>query len=286
MAKAEPKGARWVTLFVWTWTALAWGCAHAPASYATDPAIHGIHGRHFDQVCHPSGRAPTEVRLAEVLDTAGLVAEVRRVGVQPLPLTPPWPLYDFVILYGADGRPSAMGTWDATVEPRVAASLEEAMRRRVRSLPRLLETTGYRTQVVFAPRVSVQLAAPSECMPHMAHPPGGRPYGLAQDVTTWGAAGYRGRGDDRAAVVRIRVGRDGAVVAVDSLGGDADMVARARAQVALLRFDPALRNGVPVEGELVQGFRFRVVEPGQGDPGSGSTATRWSAPGRSPGRRP
>jgi hypothetical protein len=172
-------------------------------------------------------------------------------------------LYDFVVRYDAGGRPVAMGTWDGTVDPDVARSLEEMMRRRVRLLPPLLEAAEYRAQVVFARRVSVRLAAPAECMPHLGHPANGRPYGLAPDVTTWGAVSFRGRGDDRTAIVRIRIGRDGAVLGVDSLRGGSDMVARARAQVALLRFDPALRNGVPVEGELIQGFRFRRVDPGR-----------------------
>jgi hypothetical protein len=236
---------------------LVWGCAHAPPPPPPPASPANIHGRHFDQVCHAEGRPPTEIRLAEIVDTAGLVADVSRVGVQPLPLAPPWPLYDFVVRYGADGRPEAVGTWDATVDEPTAAALEAILRRRTRTLPPLLEPAAYRTQVRFARRVTVELQAPSECIPHLAHPDGGPPYGMQPGVTSWGAAAYRARADEYSAIVRIRVADDGAVLGVDSLAGNADIMARTRAQVARLRFDPALRNGLAVEGELIQGFSFR-----------------------------
>ena len=240
---------------------LVWGCAQTANVPVPAPEPGHIQARHFDQVCTAPGRTPTEVRMGELFDTVGLFAEVSAAGVRPLPLAPPWPIYDFVVLYGRHGGPVAAGAFDATVDEAKAAVLEEVLLRRLRELPPLLVGAGYRVQVVFRRRVTIGLAPPAECMPHMAHPAGGRPYGLAQGVTTWLAPNARIRGDDRTAVVRIRVGVEGEVLGVDSVMGSGEMVNRARAQVPLLRFDPALRNGVPLEGELIQAFRFRPEDP-------------------------
>lgn len=236
-------------------------CAPTPREPPPPPAPSGIQHRHFDQVCSSPEKVPTDLRLEELFDTTGLSEELARVGVQPLPLVPPWPIYEFITRYGADGRPVDMGTWEATVDSAVAAGLEDSLRARVRRLPRLLQASSYRTRVTFARRVTIALARPVTCMPHMAHPPGGRPYGLERNVTTWGAMGRSRSVDDRTAIVRITVAPDGRVVSVEGLSGAPGMVDRARAQVAHLRFDPALRNGLPVEGALVQGFRFRPTTP-------------------------
>lgn len=236
-------------------------CAPKPPEPPAPPAPSGLHHRHYDQVCSSTGKVPTDLRLEELFDTTGLGGELARVGVRPLPLVPPWPLYEFISQYGADGRALDSGTWDATVDSAMAAGLEASLRGRVRRLPPLLHPSSYRTRVTFARRVTMALARPVTCMPHMAHPPGGRPYGLQTNVTTWGALGRSRRVDDRTAIVRITVAPDGRVLSVEGLSGTSGMVDRARAQVARLRFDPALRNGLPVEGALVQGFRFRPSSP-------------------------
>ena len=56
--------------------------------------------------------------------------------------------------------------------------------------------------------------------------------------------------------MRITVGRDGSVTAVEALRGWPSAVARARAAIEAMTFEPALRNGVPVEGTLEQSFAF------------------------------
>ena len=43
---------------------------------------------------------------------------------------------------------------------------------------------------------------------------------------------------------------------IESLVGDSATIATIRAVILQLRFDPALRNGEPILGELVQSFRI------------------------------
>jgi hypothetical protein len=97
----------------------------------------------------------------------------------------------------------------------------------------------------------------------MTHERGQRPTGLPSEVATWRELS-RARPrpefdpDRKTATVRIQLSRDGTVLALDSLAGDSVALAVAREVVARLRFDPALRNAEPVDGELIQSFGFPV----------------------------
>lgn len=239
---------------------LVGACSSQPARPPAPPVAPGhLTARHFDQSCRSVGRPPAVVDVDELFDTTGLGRVLAEVGIKPLPLAPPWPLYSFVSHYDQWGRPVAMGTWDATVDDSIAVRLEGVLRERVRAIPGgLLEGAGFRSQVVFARRISFDLAPPVECMPHMYHAENQPPLGLPTGVATEGGGGRRVRdGDTLTAIVRIVVGPDGRVNRIEDQAGSPQALRRAREVVGLLRFDPALRNGVPVEGTLVQTFRFR-----------------------------
>lgn len=242
------------TLLVTTVPA-ACGRRHGPPP---EPARSVVVPRHFDQVCDaPRGPTPA-VRIDELFDTLGLGRRLAEVGVRPLPLAPPWPLFEFITRYAADGSVAASGAWDATVDTEVATALERELTARIRSLPGLLAPTGFRSQVVYARRISFEVRSPVVCMPHMVHRPGERALGLPEDVGTWGGRARVPEGDASTAVVRIHVAADGTVSRVEDLEGHASALARAHEVIARLRFEPALENGVPVEGSLVQTFRFRT----------------------------
>lgn len=234
------------------WIAAA--CARAvPPSPAPSPDE--VVPRHWDQVCDATRRHSGGLVVSELFDTVGLASVLGGV-VQPRPLTPPWPLYDFIVRYDARGAAVASGTWDATVDSAVARALEGELRSRIRTLPGLLEPTGFRAQAVFGRRTTFDLAGPVECIPHMVHLRGERPLGLPAHVRTWGGSTYVPEGDTTTALVRIHVAADGSVARVEEVRGSPSAVARTREVVARLRFDPALRNGVPVAGELLQAFRL------------------------------
>lgn len=247
-----------VVVVVALWVATA--CARA-APPPPSPAADEVVPRHWDQVCNATLVHPGGLVVSELFDTVGL-ASMLGSAVQPRPLTPPWPLYDFIVRYDARGAAVANGTWDATVDSALARALEGELRSRIRTLPGLLEPTGFRAQVVFARRTTFDLAGPVECIPHMVHLPGERPVGLPAHVRTWGGSTYVPEGDTTTAVVRIHVAADGSVASVDAVRGTPAVVDRTREVVARLRFDPALRNGVPVAGELLQAFRFRSEAAG------------------------
>jgi len=223
--------------------------------------------RHWDQACTTQERETAFVEVAELFDTAGLGRELSAVRLVPRPLTPPWPIVDFIVRYGVDGRPSRVGLWEPTTEPGVATEVEGILSKRVRPLPGLLEPTGFRTRVVFAIRPRFETAGPVVCLPHMVHDRGKRATGLPDTVGTWGGRAAVREGDDSTAVVRIVVGEGGSVRSVAALQGTDRAVRAARQVIAGLRFEPALRNGEAIEGELIQTFRFRrtrsdgVLEP-------------------------
>lgn len=246
------------------WIAAA--CARA-APPAPAPPAGEVVPRHWDQVCDATRTRAGGLVVSELFDTVGLASVLGR-AVQPRPLTPPWPLYDFIVRYDARGAAVASGTWDATVDSAVASSLEHELRSRIRALPGLLEPTGFRAQAVFGRRTTFGLAGPVECIPHMVHLPGERPAGLPAHVRTWGGSTYVAEGDTTTAVVRIHVAADGRVARVEAVRGSPVVVDRTRAVVARLRFDAALRNGVPVAGELLQAFRFGSAASGTRGPRS------------------
>lgn len=236
------------------------GCRTAP-SRPPEPPRDVVVPRHWDQVCSAEPRDPTPVRLDELFDTAGLATRLAELAPHPFPSAPPWPAFEFITRYGADGRPLASGTWEATVAHEVASALESELQGRVRRLPRLLEPVGFRVVVAFRRPISVGLAGPVACIPHMVHRPGERPLGLPENVATWGGRTRITEGDTITAVVRLNLDATGRLTVVDSLDGSSQAIRRAREVSARLRFDPALRNGVPVAGELIQTFASRRPAP-------------------------
>jgi hypothetical protein len=240
---------------------LAWvligvgACAVSPGPPAPPTPFDGIVPRHEDQVC-VANDARGAVRVSELFDTTGLTPVLRQWEARPRPAAPPWPHLDFITRYDASGAPVASGTWDFAVDTTSAARVQSELESRIRAVPGLLEAGGFRTRVVFAHRIAIDVVGPVDCLPHIHHLPGQRATGLPSNVSTWGGSTYVREGDTLTAVVRIHVGRTGAVTRVEPLRGHDSALARARDVIHALRFDPALRNGVPVEGALMQAFRF------------------------------
>lgn len=258
--------------------ALAAGCAGRSGPPPPPPVQPGnLVARHHDQVCRADGQAPTTVRLAEILDTAGLRETLAAVRLDPPPLAPPWPAYEFVVHYDRWGRPVASDTWESSVAAPVAAALRDTLRTRTRVIPGgLLEGAAFRIRVGFGRPIEATLAAPVVCMPHIVHEGGMRPTGLPEHVRTHGGSTWARIEGEAVVAVRVTVGPDGSVRRVEPVRGDSTLVGRAEEVVRLLRFDPALRNGVPVEGILLQTFRFRAPSRPPAPP----------APGPAPGPRP
>lgn len=236
------------------------GCRAVPAG-APEPPRDVVVPRHWDQVCRTEPRDPTPVRVGELFDTAGLSDRLAGLAPHPFPTAPPWPAFEFISRYDASGRPVASGVWESTLSSDATHALEGELRSRVRPLPRLLEPAGFRSVVTFRRPVTFEISGPVECIPHMVHRPGERPTGLPEDVATWGGRARVREGDTTTAVVRLRVDRAGRLVAVDSLDGSYQAIRRAREVAGRLRFDPALRNGVPVPGALLQVFAPRRPRP-------------------------
>lgn len=238
-----------------------------------------ITARHPDQVCRDRGRPPAEVGLGDILDTDGLIDELGTIDPDARRRAPPWPLFEYVVHYDRWGRPVAHGPWDDTMGGETASALEGAFTRRVRPIPGgLLEGAGYRVRAVFGVRIDVDLAPPVECLPHVFHRDDMRPVGLPAGVRTQGGRRWIPEGDTLTAQIRITVGADGSVRAVEALAGWPSAVERARAAIARMTFEPALRNGVPVEGTLEQSFTF--------PDSSGRAPTPAPAPSRWPTPRP
>jgi hypothetical protein len=212
--------------------------------------------RHWDQACDNSGQTPP-IQIQELFDTTGITRTLSEVPLKPLPLAPPWPVYEFITRYRAGGAVEMAGTWDATVDTMIAGQLESELLDRVLPLSGSLEPIGYRSRIVFGRPITFDVAGPVVCMPHMVHGRNQRATGLPDGVNTWGGSRYVREGDARTAVVRILLGSDGLVTAVEDVAGSPEALRRAREVVRGLEFEPALRNGIPIEGELVQAFWFR-----------------------------
>jgi hypothetical protein len=241
---------------------LAWAligvgaCAAAADPPAPTAPNEGIFPRHEDQVC-VANDARTAVRVSELFDTTGLVPALE-LDALPRPASPPWPHLDFITRYDASGTPVASAAWDFAVDTTSAARVQSELQSRIRPVPGLLEPGAFRTRVVFAHQTTIDVVGPVDCMPHIHHLPGQRASGLPPNVSTWGGSTFVRDGDTVTAVVRIHVERTGAVTRVEPLRGHDSALARAREVIHALRFDPALRNGVPVEGALMQAFRFHA----------------------------
>lgn len=224
--------------------------------------------RHFDQACRIDSQSRPPIPASEIFDTLGLAARLAAVEDRPLPLDARsdavrWHTLDFITRYARSGRPSTSGVWTTTLDSADAVVAGSILTARIRPLPGLLRSEGFRTVVVFAPRPTLEVAAPVVCLPHIVHEEGQRPTGLPTDVSTWREFRSSGRSarSPGQATLRIALDRRGVVVALDSVAGGSAAVAAARNVVRGLRFDPALRNGEPVLGELVQSFAFRRDGP-------------------------
>lgn len=249
-------------------SALLWlGACIRSAPGPPSPLSDDLVRRHYDQVCMVDRTAKPVLRVGEMFDTAGLGAELTAIGAPPLPAegrsrSARWRTLDFITRYGRDGRPRRAGVWETTLDSASASRVGETLASRVRPLSGLLSAEGFRVTVTFAPLPVVDIAPPVVCLPHVIHAAGQRPPGLPEEVATWlEPSPYRpraGTGTGRlSATVRIRLDREGSVLAIDSLAGDSLTVSATREIVRALRFDPALRNGEAIAGELIQSFRFR-----------------------------
>lgn len=259
--------ARGPTLRVVPWVvATLAACAHPAPPTPVQASRETLVRRHYDQVCRiDRGEKPT-LRVSEILDTAGLAAELAGIRVRPLPPDSQssrtrWRTLDFITRYGRDGHPGPMGVWETTLDSTDAARVGVILRGRIKRLSGLLTPKGFRTVVVLSPRPTVMMASPVACLPHMVHREGERPKGLPRGVSTWLEADrFRPRPRaflrDPTATVRIHLDQEGRVTAVDSLAGDGATMTRTRAIITQLHFDPALRNGEAVVGSLVESFSF------------------------------
>jgi hypothetical protein len=156
-----------------------------------------------------------------------------------------------------------MGVWETTLDSVAARHVDGILRARVRSLAGLLESEGFRTIIVFSARPSIEVGTAVVCLPHVKHERDMRPPGLPVEVATWlESGGFRPRAGGlsgrEVATLRIHLNKEGVVTALDSLSGDSVAMAASRDIISRLSFDPALRNGEPVLGEIVQSFGFRA----------------------------
>lgn len=264
-------------------------CTTTPPPPPAPPASETLVRRHYDQVCQVEPEDTPAILASEILDTVGLATDLANVDAPPLPRASQsaavrWRTLDFISRYGRDGRPGAAGVWETTLDSAAASQVDSILRARVRSLPGLLEGEGFRTVVEFSPRPTITVGSPVVCLPHVMHERDTRPPGLPVEVSTWLEAGplrpRPGFGSSRpTATLRIHLDLEGTVTALDSLAGDAVAVAAARHIISQLRFDPALRNGEPILGEIAQSFGFRDgYLPGRQDMGPWRTNAHPTPP--------
>lgn len=221
--------------------------------------------RHFDQVCRVQPGDRPVVHAYEIFDTGGLSEELAAIGVQPLPpdsnsTIPRWRTLDFISRYSRDGQPGIMGVWETSLDSTSALQVEGILRERAQAISGLLEPEGFRTVAVLSNRPTLEVAPAVTCIPHVRHERGERPRGLPDGMILRlvpplfrprpGAANAQ-----TTATMRVRLDREGTVTAVEPLAGDSVAIAAARTILSRLQFDPALRNGEPVLGEVVYSFR-------------------------------
>lgn len=250
---------------VWILLALV-ACRSAAPSPPAPEALGDLVRRHYDQVCRVDVGSSRVVTVSEVFDTVGLEAALGDLGARPLAADPRseeagWGGIDFVIRYGSDGKPQAMGRWEASLDSATTFDVEAILSGRVRPLPGLLAPEGFRAVVELSARPTVRMEPAVVCLPHIRHGDGERPEGLPEGVVaTRVRTGYRprrsGAQDPHVAVVRVHLDRSGAVTTVEGLSGAALRIEGARDVVSRLSFDPGLRNGEGIPSEIVLRFRF------------------------------
>jgi hypothetical protein len=239
--------------------AVAWaGCSSAPPE---PPAPSGapwrdVVRRHYDQVCRDGQDTTSFVTLTEVFDTIGLastLAERLDRGAQE------WvgseSELDFVVQYDARGMPTASGVWSSTLDEASTASAAAILAARIQPLGQLLTEAGFRTRLSFEAGPSLALAVPVRCVPHLTHAEGEPATGLPEGVRL---VGYVGRDPgNNAARVDVSLDANGQVTDIELVRGTEVGLARAREVIALLTFDPALRNGVGIPSTMRLGLTFR-----------------------------
>lgn len=244
--------------------AVAAACGGPPPPPAPSPQSDLLVRRHWDQVCAPSqSPTPSTIRVEEAFDTAGVLSVVaspeRRIdreGVEWL---------DYLVHYDRDGRPTVHGTWGFAGDTASATRLGGLLGRRVQRLPGgLLEATSLRARLTLHPRPVLAVDRDIECLPHMVHRPDARPVGLPEGVVSQGGIAWIPEGDTVTATVRLHLDATGSVRQVELRKGSPQAYEKTVEVVRLLRFDPALLNGLPVPGILVQSFRFGPLPPRPG----------------------
>ncbi len=241
------------------------GCAGPEPLQLIAPTPSDLVRRHYDQVCRVSTREPPTMLATELLDFEGVSAELETVGAHPLPMVEgasrtEWGTADFVVRYGRDGRPEASGVWEASVDETAASAVGRILTSRLRTLPGLLQTEGFRIVVTLSRPARIEAGPPIVCSPHVRHPEGGRAFGLPEGVMArLESPRFRtGRTPPAGqATLRIDLDANGRVASVTGLLGDSTDVEAAREIVGGMRFDPALRNGVGIESQMVQTFFVR-----------------------------
>ena len=211
---------------------------------------------HADQVCQERGGEPATAPLHRMIDRERLFGPTDAGdGIRQ---TDGDQAYHVVVEWPHAGAPRVLGALHA--DGPEADAWVARVQSAVRPLPPLLEPVRERFRVDPVAR-SVTRLAPLTCLLHVAHGPDGTRLELPGGVRVVAGSGST-HGFPH---VRVRVGVDAAgdVRSVEVLSGDAGRVEAVRALlVDHVRFHPASRNGVPVEGSTIQTFVFPSEIPG------------------------
>lgn len=225
-------------------------CGVPAAAPAPEPSLPLV-ARHWDQVCLPARGEPSPVFVHELVDTAVLSRELKDAGV----FGEVTGALDIMVAVRRDGRISGTLAWSSTLPAGREEPVGRALSASLRPLEGLLADTDFRVRVQPSAEEFVELRPPLECMPHLVHEADSPPIGLP-DTVRIDFGRDRVRPGRPAAAIRLSIDPDGRLVSVDSVAGPGEMVQAVRAFVGRLRFDPALRNGRPVFGTILQTYHF------------------------------
>lgn len=219
---------------------------------------------HSDQVCFVDPGEISSLLISEVLDTAGLRRELEEVrasdagvGADATVRSPD--SISYVLQYDRDGRPGSVTAWPSRSALGAGHDVTRIVGARVRPLGPLLHPESVRFVVHISSPPELHVVSPIECLPHLAHEPGQRPSGLPPDVSIESSGRWLPRRRSSAsgmAVIRVRIDESGKLLGMEGLSGDGASRRAAREIIGQLTFGPALRNGEPIPGVLVQRFTF------------------------------
>ncbi len=216
---------------------------------------------HWDQVCREARAVTQPVRVHEIFDTIGLGVAVRGVLDRLSVTAGREATLDFVSHYHANGRLQVAGLWDSTLDSLAAARISDLLHDRVRELGGFLTDASFRSQLHFGPTPRLELGPAIDCIPHITHEDGRPPTGLPGNVKlTAGAARIR-LGSDAVSELEISLDARGAVTGVERRAGYERTFREAEEIVRGLGYGPALSNGRPVAGSLIQTVDFVREEP-------------------------